>query len=283
MADATRKRYLAAITLLLDFWHTYSAGPNATRSLDIAVSEFVEHLYQEGDPLGLASDALAALQYYHPDTIGKLKYSWKLTGLWRKLEPPNQVVPFTNLTVLALAGAAYDLGLLDITALLLLGFDRFLRSGELFKLRVACLSVGAAKIVVTLTNTKTSKRKGIDEQVTVTSPLVIRMLKASIADQPKSALILRRSVSQCRVIFRHLLDLFDINDGSYNFYSLRRGGATSFFFQTGSMDQTIVVGRWEHTSTARIYINQSAAVAAEIKFTPEQMLRMQDAAALLNS
>ena len=49
------------------------------------------------------------------------------------------------------------------------------------------------------------------------------------------------------------------------------------------MDQTIVVGRWEHTSTARIYINQSAAVAAEIKFTPEQMLRMQDAAALLNS
>ena len=50
-------------------------------------------------------------------------------------------------------------------------------------------------------------------------------------------------------------------------------------FKSGSMDQTIVVGRWEHSSTARIYINQSAACAAEIKFTSEQIHRMHTAAA----
>ena len=80
-----------------------------------------------------------------------------------------------------------------------------------------------------------------------------------------------------------MLEVFALGDYSYNFYGLRRGGATSFFFQTGSMDQTIVVGRWESSSTARIYINQSAACAAEIRFTSEQDLRLRTAAEFLKA
>ena len=54
-------------------------------SLDLAVAEYIEHLYQEGDTVGMASNTLAALQYFQPDCLGKLKYSWKLTGLWRRM------------------------------------------------------------------------------------------------------------------------------------------------------------------------------------------------------
>ena len=140
------------------------------------MAEYIEHLYQEGDTVGMASTTLAALQYFQPDSIGKLKYSWKLIGLWRRIEPPNQVTQFTDLTSLAIAGAAHNLGYKDLCALVFLGFDRFLRSGELFKLRKACIAFGLGKAVITLQNTKTSKRKGVDKMVTVTSPLIFEAL-----------------------------------------------------------------------------------------------------------
>ena len=280
---ATRERYVSAVEDLVDFWKLHVCGPKHRSSLDMAVSEYIEHLYQEGDTVGMASNALAALQYFHPECIGKLKYSWKLTGLWRRIEPPTQVTPFTDLTALALAGASLDLGHSDMCALILLGFDRFLRSGELFKLRKSCIAFGQGKAVITLQNTKTSKRKGVDEMVTVTSPLVLKALKRACNKLKASDLILQRSVSSCRYLFKRMLDVFALGDYSYNFYSLRRGGATSFFFKTGSMDQTIVVGRWESSSTARIYINQSAACAAEIRFTSEQDLRLRTAAEFLKA
>ena len=176
VSELTRERYVVACNALVDFWKTYESGPKFRPSTDMAVAEYIEHLFQEGDTVGMASNALAAMQYFYPECIGKLKYSWKLLGLWRRLEPPSQVTPFTDLTVLALAGAAFDLGHNDLCALILVGFDRFLRSGELFTLRKSCVSFGASKVVITLQNTKTSKRKGIDEMVTITSPLVIKAL-----------------------------------------------------------------------------------------------------------
>ena len=49
------------------------------------------------------------------------------------------------------------------------------------------------------------------------------------------------------------------------------------------MDQTIVVGRWESSSIARIYINQSVAQAAEIKFTTEHDQCLRTAASFLKA
>ena len=115
------------------------------------------------------------------------------------------------------------------------------------------------------------------------NPLVIRALNKVCKRLRDSDLILQRSVSSCRSLFKSILNIFDLDDGTYNFYSLRRGGATSFFFKSGSMDETIVVGRWEHSSTARIYINQSAASAAEIKYSSMQTHRMHTAAAFLKA
>ena len=283
VSAVTRGRYVLACEELVAFWKLHVRGPQHSPSLDLAVAEYIEHLYQEGDTVGMASTTLAALQYFQPDCLGKLKYSWKLTGLWRRIEPPNQVTPFTDLTALALAGAAHDLGHKDLCALILLGFDRFLRSGELFKLRKACIAFGAGKAVITLQNTKTSKRKGVDEMVTVTSPLVLKALLRACKQLKDSDLVLQRSVPSCRSVFKKLLDVFELSSLGYNMYSLRRGGATSFFFKSGSMDETIVVGRWEHSTTARIYINQSAASAAEVKFTSEQTHRMHIAAQYLKA
>ena len=102
-----------------------------------------------------------AVQYFHPGSNGQLKYSWKSTSLWRCLKPSFSVAPFTDLTVLAPVGAAFDLDLKDLCALISFGYDRFLQSGELFSLCKSRISFGASKVVITLQNTKTSKRKSV--------------------------------------------------------------------------------------------------------------------------
>ena len=73
VSKATRERYVLACNALVDFWKTYSCGPKFRPSIDMAVAEYVEHIYQEGDTVGMASNTLAAVQYFHPESIGRLK------------------------------------------------------------------------------------------------------------------------------------------------------------------------------------------------------------------
>ena len=77
---------------------------------------------------------------------------------------------------------------------------------------------------------------------------------------------------------KSLLGHFGLEAYNFNFYSLRRGGATAYFFATGSLEKTLVKGRWESASTARIYIQDAAAQAAELALDALQIQRLQNAA-----
>ena len=83
--------------------------------------------------------------------------------------------------------------------------------------------------------------------------------------------------------FKQLLQFLNVEPFEFNLYSLRRGGATSYFFGSGSMDKTITIGRWESASTARIYIQQAAAQAAEMRLSSAQSNMLKRAAATLQA
>ena len=70
VSKATRERYVVACNALVDFWKTYSCGPKFRPSIDMAVAEYVEHIYQEGDTVGMASNTFAALQYFTRSALG---------------------------------------------------------------------------------------------------------------------------------------------------------------------------------------------------------------------
>ena len=65
---------------------------------------------------------------------------------------------------------------------------------------------------------------------------------------------------------QHLLEL-GIGRVGYKPYSLRRGGATTSFLETGNIGMVTVAGRWQSQNTARIYINDGMKVLAETTFT----------------
>ena len=59
--------------------------------------------------------------------------------------------------------------------------------------------------------------------------------------------------------FRGLIVTFEMCRLNLNVYSLRRGGATHLFRETGNFDVVVARGRWAQISTARQYINESMA------------------------
>ena len=130
-----RLRYYAAVKLLLGFWSMFECGPSQDISWDEAATSYIEHLYAEGDPLSLACDTLAGLQFTYVRALGQLRQAWKLTGVWRKVEPPRRVLPLLPLMALGMAGTAARLKMYDVCALILLGFNVFLRTSEMLSLR----------------------------------------------------------------------------------------------------------------------------------------------------
>jgi hypothetical protein len=54
---------------------------------------------------------------------------------------------------------------------------------------------------------------------------------------------------------------------AYKPYSIRRGSATDFFQRTRNLDALAARGRWANVQTARIYVEEAGAEAAEICIT----------------
>ena len=275
VARTVLARYQLAYATICLYWKLCSNTPLKNDDYDAAVSKYVEHLYAEGEGYCNATDTLASVQYYVPAIIGCLKHSWKMCKIWRAVEPPKRVRPFTPLIVLGLAGAALSLGAYDLCAILLVGFDTFMRTGELFSLLCGLVSLYEAEAVIRLIDTKTSKRKCVDECAVVDSALAVKALRKAMKGKPKSTTVRSLSIPKIRAMLKELLNLFGLDVGAYNFYSLRRGGATSYFFKTGSMEKTLAKGRWESVATARIYIQDAVAQAGELALSKDQVKALQ--------
>ena len=97
VSESVLKRYVTAIAMLQAYWRAHEIDALLDDSFDFCMGDYIEHLYAEGEAKGCGTDVLAALQYFIPKVIGKLKYSWKLVGIWKRLEPPTGLLPLLQL------------------------------------------------------------------------------------------------------------------------------------------------------------------------------------------
>ena len=80
--------------------------------------------------------------------------------------------------------------------------------------------------------------------------------------------------------FTFLKTVFEMPD-NLSVYSLRRGGVTWNFLQHGSMEKTLLRGRWQSTSSARIYLTDSVAAVSLLQLTTEQRLWIRQSVEIL--
>ena len=121
------------------------------------------------------------------------------------------------------------------------------------------------------------------KMVVVESRQAVSLLKKACRGGPLGSPILKRTPAKARLLLKSLLASFGLSTWGFNFYSLRRGGATAYFFRTGSMEKTLAKGRWDAASTARIYIHEASAQAGELTLSPDQHALLVEAARALQS
>jgi hypothetical protein len=145
---------------------------------------YIEQCWHEGEPLGRATYALCGLEWTHPPLKGTLKGSWQLIRTWEKEEPPARATPFTAEIVVALASLAIASSAADLAALLLIGFDGLLRTGELFTITAGHIRFERddAAAIIQLPGTKTGQRFGADQVVVAHSRLAVSILRIACKD-----------------------------------------------------------------------------------------------------
>lgn len=178
---------------------------------------------------------------------------------------PIELPPFSQEVLEALVGLAIFKGQPLFALSLLIGFYGLLRTGELLSVTKSTVSVAAnnAFILISLGYTKGGKRHGAAESVKISVQDVIRRTKQWITD-PKSPVSLIPPAHVWRKQFSDLVTSLGFSDVLYRPYSLRRGGATFYFRQWGSLDRLMVLGRWHAVKSARIYIDEGMAILASL-------------------
>ena len=199
-----------------------------------------------------------------------------------KMEPPVRVLPICPLIVLAMSGACVRLRKIQCAAAFLLCFDTLLRPGELYALRKHDFTWAGGKAVVSLRNTKTGQRKGAEDMVVCHSRIANMWLQRALAPKSDSDPLLSCSAKSLRNLFFAILEHLGIQ-GHFSMYSFRRGGATWHFLSGGSMEETLLRGRWQSSSTARIVLQDAAATLTHLQITLVQRSYMKQLSNMLRA
>ena len=262
----TRERYEKARQQFYAFLRREELNiPTSREALDGLLSEYLEHLWSSGEGRGLASDTLAGLQDLDPALKGKLSLSWRLLKAWHVNEIPNRAAPIPEVILQGMLGWAifHEHHLFALS--LAVGYYGMLRSGELFDVTTSSVFMArvSAPAVISLGLTKSGKRAGASESVTIRVGEVLRRLwQWRHLGFPMK---LVSSPSAWRTMFAKCLSELKLEPFNFRPYSLRRGGATFWFQKHGSFDRLLVDGRWQAPKTARIYLNEGLAILAEMK------------------
>ena len=230
-------------------------------------------MWESGEPSYHVNDALAGLQHFLP-LKGKLILAWKLVKTWHKLEPPLRVLPMHPMLLMGMAGLLWRAGQQDIAALMLVGFDCFLRSGEIYQIERRDLLFERDKVVIKLRNTKYGQQIGADQMVLCQSSFASKLLWHVCKGLEPKDKVLRSNPNTFRKHFAAAASVFGFVD-RINVYSLRRGGATWSFLQHGSMELVLLRGRWQSTQTARIYLQDAVAGLSDLQLSDEVRSRLR--------
>ena len=109
-------------------------------AVDQQLSNYLEFLWEEGEPLSLAGDTISAVQHHQPSLRKRLSGAWRLYKAWQQRELPARSPPFTIETLQVLLGWLHSKSP-PVALAVFLAFRCLLRTGEM-------LAVTARDIVI---------------------------------------------------------------------------------------------------------------------------------------
>ena len=270
----TKLRYNESLDLFFNYLKREGLSlPKKRDDMDNLVSDYLEFMWSEGEGRARASTFLAALQDFDPKLKHMLPGSWRLMRTWTTHEVPSRAPPLTESVLRAMVGWAvfnehYSFGLS-----LLVGFHGMLRTGELLALQAwqIHMTSGSQPAVINLGLTKSGKRQGAAESITLTDSTVLGLLW-EWKQISASHTYLTSKPHVWRDLFSECVRSLSLSPWEFRPYSLRRGGATHYFVKFGSLDRVLLLGRWTALKTAKVYLNSGLAMLSDLQI-PIRLLR----------
>ena len=267
ISERTQARYYIAVRRLLPVLEKVRCN----QQLDDMVADWVEAQWVAGETLHVVSDALCGLHHFEPYTKKLVPSAWKLFRTWRKLEAPNRAPPLTKYIIYSIAHYALMHNDLIFGGLLLLGFFGLLRTGELLLVKPCNILLSRSRAIITLETTKTGKRDAATESITLEDIFTVDALEQVLLLRNSQGLskvpIWTNTAQNFRNKFSFYLKVFDLQAHCFRPYSLRRGGATHVFQISGSMELTLLKGRWGSSRVARIYLQDGLSFLPGLTFS----------------
>ena len=257
VSNKTEERYQESYARFRLFHHLeFSFAMPDFTVFDDMVAEYIEFLWEEGEPKSYANYALASLQFFRPECKHHLPWSWKLVKVWNKLEVPQRATPLSPELLMAFAGQAFKWKQFELGWLLVIGFTLFLRTGELLSSKAQDVILRQNSGVVFLPSTKGSKRALLPlERIEISESSTILAFKAVLKHKRPGDLLWTQSRQTFMCLWHSLVDSLRLSNCNFFPYSLRRGGATSAYRAGSTLDQLVTKGRWQQVSTARLYLD----------------------------
>ena len=271
--EKTRTRYKSSLSTFFAYLkEEHITLPTRRDEMDQLVSDYLEYLWAEGEGRATASTFMAALQDHQPKLRHNLPGSWRLMKTWSVHEVPARAPPMTESVLRAMVGWSVLQGYETFGLSLLVGFYGLLRTGELLSLQSWQIHMSSPQqpAVINLGLTKSGKRQGAAESITLTEKHVLQHLWAWKRRVPEHTFLTLKPHAW-RNLFTECLRKLKLDKWEFRPYSLRRGGATHLFVKGGSLDKVLLLGRWTALKTAKIYINSGLAMLTDIQ-VPKTLL-----------
>ena len=261
----TFNRYVRSAARFLEWAQQAGHGGLAAddAALEHQLCEYIEELWQEGEGRSAATDVMSSVCFLlkRPRSFHA---GWRLCSTWARLELPCRAPPLTQDLLLAMCGYACSIGRSDIACGMCLGFHCLLRTGELAGVCVEHVNLSPLRTgVLALPLTKSGQRRGAQEIVTVDDSCVGALVAALMARSRSGKLMPGVTSRTLCDFFRESAEQLGISSLNLRPYSIRRGGATHDFLVHGSVQKTILRGRWSDLKVARIYITDGLAVQSQ--------------------
>ncbi|CAE7668538.1 unnamed protein product [Symbiodinium sp. CCMP2592] len=277
----TRRSYETAVAAFFAYVRALRGRLPATmQALDDELSEYINHLYQEGDTLTQAGWTVSGLKRFYPRCRPHLLTSQVFLRNWQRVHLPKRTTPMTWLGAKAMAAAALQVGRPDLSLIIFLGFAFFLRTMEVLALQSSHVRLFPedGTVIIAIVSSKTSR--GLQQSLSLREPGLVAVLQFLFDRARPSGPLYQFSVAAFRREFSSLVKAIGLEPSEYLPYSLRRGGAIEFYQRTQSLGRTMVQGRWKDSQTARIYIDDARATLVRLLLPPPTTARQTSLASL---
>jgi len=238
--------------------------------LDWQLAVFLQHMFDAARPFDSAAKALHAAVFFRPDLKLCLPQARQCLKGWDRHRAKQSHPPLTwELTVVIASTFARAQHSVAAMAMLL-GFDCYLRCGEMLRLR-RCddivpqdsrMGKAFTHMAVVLKEAKTGKNQSVTIDNPVVSALLCHWLDLLRDTSPDALVFAGLTPARFRTLMRQACIALGVGATPYVPHSLRHGGATADFLRTQDSARVQFRGRWKLQETARTYLQTARALLA---------------------